>query len=65
MTHLSLFDTNHLSQVRVDSLREARALPPGPERNQRRQVARSLKSLADLQSRARDSWDPPVRNVKQ
>jgi hypothetical protein len=65
MTHLHLFDTNHLRQIRLDSLRKARALPSGPERNQRRQVARSLKSLADLQCRARDNWGPPVRNVKQ
>jgi hypothetical protein len=58
MTHLHLFDASHLRQVRLDALRKARALPSGPERNQRRQVAQSLKSLADLQSRARDDWAP-------
>jgi hypothetical protein len=65
MTHLYLFDMNHLRHVRKDSLRKARALPLGPERNQRRQVARSLKTLANNQSLARDNWALPERILKR
>ena len=32
-------------QIRRDMLRHARSLPPGPDRNQRRQIALSLRSL--------------------
>jgi hypothetical protein len=32
-------------QIRRDMLRYARLLPPGPDRNQRRQIALSLRSL--------------------
>jgi len=31
--------------LRRDMLRAARAVPPGPERNQRRQIAASLRTL--------------------
>jgi hypothetical protein len=32
-------------QIRRDMLRYARSLPPGPDRNQRRQIALSLRAL--------------------
>jgi hypothetical protein len=32
-------------QIRRDMLRYARSLPPGPDRNQRRQIALSLRTL--------------------
>jgi hypothetical protein len=47
-----LFDIDSLIDVRLELLREARALRPGPERNQKRQVARSLKRLIKLQRAA-------------
>jgi hypothetical protein len=52
--HLFLFDIDHLTQARLELVREARALPPGPERNQKRQIARSLERLIEGQSQARD-----------
>jgi hypothetical protein len=36
-----LFDIDSLIDVRLELIREARTLRPGPERNQKRQVARS------------------------
>jgi hypothetical protein len=62
MTHLFLFDINDLRYVRKKSLREARALPPGPERNQKRQVARSLKTLAVNKSHLGDPFKSPRTN---
>jgi hypothetical protein len=50
-----LFDIDHLIQARLEFVREARALPPGTERNQKRQVARSLKRLIENQDRVRDN----------
>jgi hypothetical protein len=40
-----LFDVDSLIQARIEFVREARALPLGAERNQKRQIARSLKRL--------------------
>jgi hypothetical protein len=52
--HPHLFDIDSLTGARVEFVQEARALPPGGERNQKRQIARSLKRLIESQSRARD-----------
>jgi hypothetical protein len=40
-----LFDVDSLIRARIEFVREARALPLGVERNQKRQIARSLKRL--------------------
>jgi hypothetical protein len=50
--HPELFDIDSLIEARVKFVREARALPPGSERNQKRQIARSLKRLIGSQSDA-------------
>jgi hypothetical protein len=47
--HPPLFDISQLIQARLEFVREARGLPPGTERNQKRQIARSLKRLIGLQ----------------
>jgi hypothetical protein len=47
--HSHLFDISQLIQARLEFVREARGLPPGTERNQKRQIARSLKRLIGLQ----------------
>ena len=52
--HPHLFDIDSLIEARVDFIQEARALPPGGQRNQKRQIARSLKRLIEGQSEARD-----------
>ena len=39
------FQMDHLVQARLESVRAARALLPGSERNQKRQIAGSLKRL--------------------
>jgi uncharacterized protein (UPF0305 family) len=52
--HPEFFDIRGLIQVRVEIVREARALPPSTERNQKRQIARSLKRLIDGQIQARN-----------
>jgi hypothetical protein len=39
------YSTEQLAQLRRQMLRYARSLPPGPERNERRQIAASLRSL--------------------
>ena len=44
-------------QARLGFLLEARALPVGGARNQKRQIARSLKRLTDNQMEARDAAD--------
>jgi hypothetical protein len=49
-----LFSIASLIQARVELVHEARALPRGAERNQKRQIARSLKGLTEAQSEARD-----------
>jgi hypothetical protein len=46
----NIFDMDSLIDVRLELVREARAMRPGPERNQKRQVARSLKRLIDNQA---------------
>jgi hypothetical protein len=46
--HPHLFDIGQLIQARFEFLREARALPLGTERNQKRQIACSLKRLIGL-----------------
>jgi hypothetical protein len=53
--HPILFDMNHLLQAQLQLVREARALRPGSERNQKRQVARALKRLIESQIKARDT----------
>jgi hypothetical protein len=40
-----LYSIAQLVQLRRQMLRFARSLPPGPERNERRQIASSLRSL--------------------
>jgi hypothetical protein len=58
-----LFDISQLILARLEFVREARALPPGSERNQKRQIARSLKRL--IGSQAQDSPRPsPVRRKR-
>ena len=52
--HTYLFDMNDLFQARLESVREARALPPGAERNQKRQIARCLKRMFESQIQARN-----------
>jgi hypothetical protein len=60
LAHPDLFHVGQLMQARLEFVRDARGLPPGTERNQKRQIARSLKRLISLQ--ARDSSSPsPVR----
>lgn len=53
------FDIRGLVQVRLETVREARALRPGSERNQKRQIAQSLKKLIESQIQVRDH--PPRR----
>jgi hypothetical protein len=57
--HSEFFDIGGLVQVRLETLREARSLPPGTARNQKRQIAQSLKGLIQHQMQMRD--DPPRR----
>lgn len=52
--HQHLFDIGNLIQARLEFVQEARALPLGTERNQKRQIARSLKKLVENQTQARD-----------
>jgi hypothetical protein len=53
---LPYFDADSLLHPRAEFIHEARSLVPGVERNQKRQIARSLKRLADIQDQAlRDS----------
>jgi hypothetical protein len=40
-----LFTLAELSELRGNTLRYARSFPPGPERNQHRQIALSLRAL--------------------
>jgi hypothetical protein len=54
-----LFDINELIEVRLETIHAARALPLGIERNQKRQIAQSLKKLIESQIQARDN--PPRR----
>jgi hypothetical protein len=49
-----LFDIDSLIQARLEFIREARAHPPGAERNQKRQVARSLKRLVERQMKTQN-----------
>jgi hypothetical protein len=51
--HPHLFDIDSLTEARVEFVQEARALPPGGERNQKLQIARSLKRPIEAQGRAR------------
>lgn len=57
--HSEFFDIRGLIEVRLETVREARALRPGIERNQKRQIAQSLKKLIESQIRVRDN--PPRR----
>ena len=57
--HAEFFDIRGLVQVRLETVREARALRPGVERNQKRQIAQSLKKLIESQIEVRDH--PPRR----
>jgi hypothetical protein len=45
--HPYLFNIDSLILARTEFVQEARALPPGAERNQKRQIARSLKRLIE------------------
>jgi hypothetical protein len=47
-----VFKTDSLVRSRREFIREAWALPIGSERNQKRQIARSLKRLIDGQRRS-------------
>jgi hypothetical protein len=52
-----------LIQARVEFVQEARELPPGSERDQKRQIARSLKRMIiEARRPARDY--PPLRLVR-
>ena len=42
-------------QARLESVQEARALPPGTERNQKRQIARSMKRVIESQIQEQNS----------
>jgi hypothetical protein len=55
-----LFHIGQLIEARLEFVRAARGLPPGTERNQKRQIARSLKRLISLQARDGSS-PPPIR----
>jgi hypothetical protein len=55
--HPDFFDIGGLIQVRLERAREARALPPGAERNQERQIAWFLKRLIENQIQVR--YNPP------
>ena len=48
-----LFDLGQLIQARLEFVQLARELPPGTERNQKRQIARSLKRLIENQREGR------------
>jgi hypothetical protein len=51
--HPLLFDTDSLILARIEFVQEARALSRGGERDQKRQIARSLKRLIESQRPAR------------
>jgi hypothetical protein len=57
--HSEFFDIGGLVQVRLETLQEARSLPPGTARNQKRQIAQSLKRLIEHQMQMQDN--PPRR----
>jgi hypothetical protein len=61
--HLHLFDIGELIKARLECVREARGLPAGTERNQKRQIARSLKRLISLQARNRPGPPAVRRNL--
>jgi hypothetical protein len=47
--HPQLFDIGELILARLKFVKAAREMSPGTERNQKRQIALSLKRLIDLQ----------------
>jgi hypothetical protein len=47
---VKFFDLDQLIQARLDILREAKVLSPGMERNEKRQLARSLKERVLIQT---------------
>jgi hypothetical protein len=47
--HAYPFDMNDMLQARLESVREARALPPGTERNQKLHIAWFIKRLIESQ----------------
>jgi len=54
-----------LIQLRRQMLRFARSLPPGPERNGRRQIAASLRSLArNTKWLAAHTFEAPVKEYR-
>jgi hypothetical protein len=59
--HPHIFDAASLIQTRAKFIHEARSLAPGNERDQKRQIARSLKRLSDVQSQVLESTTPRVR----
>jgi hypothetical protein len=52
--HTYLYDMIAMLQARLESVREARALPPGTERNQKRQIAPSMKRVIESQIQERN-----------
>jgi hypothetical protein len=52
--HPYLFDMNDLLQARLESVREARALPRGTERSQKLHIAWFLKRLIESKIQTRD-----------
>jgi hypothetical protein len=52
--HPYLFDMNDLLQARLESVREARALPRGTERNQKLHIAWFLKKLIESKIQTRN-----------
>jgi hypothetical protein len=60
--HAQFFDIQGLVQVRLETVQEARALRPGIERNQKRQIAQSLKKLIESQIEVRDN---PARRASR
>jgi hypothetical protein len=53
--HAYPFDMNDMLQARLESVREARALPAGTERNQKLHIAWFIKRLIESQIQERDS----------
>jgi hypothetical protein len=61
--HPHLFDIGQLIQARLEFVLEARGLPRGTERNQKRQIARSLKKLIASQA-AYNPRRPPQKHLR-
>jgi hypothetical protein len=57
------YSISQLVQLRRQMLRFARSLPPGPERNERRQIASSLRSLVRNRGESADVYGE-VKNLQ-